>query len=155
MSTPPLPPTLPDDALHRVANRLHSLSIRALRHARVVDEESGLSPQRLSLLSVLVYAGSRTVGELAALEQVSAPAVSRIATALERAGLLSRERDAADRRVVRLAATDRGRILLEEARRRRLERLAALLAPLAPERLAAIEAVLDEVAAAAARGGEG
>lgn len=155
MSTPPLPSDLPDDALHRVTNRLHSLAIRALRHARVADEESGLSPQRLSLLSVLVYAGSRTVGELAALEQVSAPAVSRIATALERAGLLSRERDAADRRVVRLAATDRGRALLEEARRRRLERLAALLASLAPERLAAIEAVLDEVAAAAARGGEG
>jgi DNA-binding MarR family transcriptional regulator len=152
-STPPLPDGLPRDARHRVANRLHSLSIRLLRHARVADEESGLSPQRLSLLSVLVYAGPRTVGDLARLEQVSAPAISRTASALERLGLLERQRDAADRRVVRLSATRRGRALLEAARRRRLERLVALLAPLDVGRQAEIEAVLEELTTAVARSG--
>jgi len=155
MSTPPLPAGLPDDPLHCVANRLHSLSIHLLRHARVADARSGLSPQRLSLLSVLVYGGPRTVGEMAALEQVSAPAISRIASALEGDGLLERARDEGDRRVVRLEATPEGRGLLERARRRRLERLAALLGDLDPERLPEIDAALELIAEAAARGGAG
>ncbi|MEZ5330986.1 MAG: MarR family transcriptional regulator [Thermoanaerobaculia bacterium] len=156
MSTPPLPTGVEDDLPHRVANRLHSLSIHLLRHARVADTATGLSPQRLSLLSILVYAGDRTVGELAALEQVSPPAISRIASALERQGLVERQRDPSDRRVVRLSATAAGTRLLEGARARRLERLADLLAPIDEGALAGLEGALEALTeAVSARGAMG
>lgn len=152
MSTPPLPAGVDDDLRHRVANRLHSLSIHLIRDARVADLETRLSPQRLSLLSILLYAGARTVGELAALEQVSAPAISRTASALEGDGLLERRRDPSDRRVVRLVATARGSALLEAARARRLERLATLLEPLDGGSLADLERDLEVLDAALASG---
>ena len=70
---PPLPPGLRSTARRRVANELNTTAIHALRRARVSDLDSGLSPERLSVLSVLVYAGPRTMGDLARAEQVTRP----------------------------------------------------------------------------------
>ena len=58
---PPLPAGLRSSRRRRVANELNTTAIHALRVARTTDAESGLSPERLSLLSVLVYAGPRTI----------------------------------------------------------------------------------------------
>lgn len=121
MSTPPLPEGLADTPATRVANRLHSAAIHLLRRARVADRETGLTPERLSLLSVLTFAGPRTMGELAAIEQVSAPAISRSVKALEADGLVRRQRPGRDRRQVRVQATAAGRRLMDAGRRRRLE----------------------------------
>lgn len=51
--------------------------------------------------------------DLAARTGVSAPAVTKVVSALERAGLVRRERDAADARLVRIWMTDAGRALRE------------------------------------------
>lgn len=125
MSIPPLPAGLPDTAVTRVANRLHSAAIHLLRSARVADRDSGLTPERLSLLSVIAFGGPRTLSELAIIEQVSLPAISRSAKGLEEAGLARRETPPGDRRQVRLHATRAGRRLLEAGRRRRLQHIAA------------------------------
>lgn len=111
------------EVIEDLANRLHSLAIHLLRRVRSVDRESGLTAERLSLLSVLVYGGDRTIGELAETEMVSLPAVTRSVTALEDAGLVTRTRDSDDRRRVRVSATAEGRRLTEEARGRRLRAL--------------------------------
>jgi DNA-binding MarR family transcriptional regulator len=111
------------DVIDDLANRLHSLAIHLLRRVRSVDREAGLTAERLSLLSVLVYGGDHTIGELAEAEMVSLPAVTRSVTALESAGLLVRARDQGDRRRVRVSATGEGRRLMEEARGRRLRAL--------------------------------
>ena len=87
MSTPPLPSGLAPSSVLEVANRLHSAAIHLLRRARIADRDSGLSPERLSLLSVLVYAGPRTLSQLAEIEQVSRPAISRSVKALTKDGL--------------------------------------------------------------------
>ena len=55
------------------ADRFHSAAIHALRHVRREDPATGVSAARLSALSVLVFAGPRTLGELAAAEQVAGP----------------------------------------------------------------------------------
>ncbi|NIQ56017.1 MAG: MarR family transcriptional regulator, partial [Gammaproteobacteria bacterium] len=60
-------------------------------------------------LSVLVYGGPKTVGELASAEQVTAPTMSRLVTALEREGHVRRRPDAADGRRVRVEVTRSGR----------------------------------------------
>lgn len=143
MSTPPLPPGLDDSRLARVANQLHSTAIHLLRRARVVDRATGLSAERLSLLSVLAFAGPKTVSELADAEMVSRPAISRILNALETAGLARRERTTADRRQVLVRATRKGRSLVDAGRRRRLQRIAEELSRLDGKDLAILEAATE------------
>ena len=104
----------------RTAEHLHSAAIRLLRRLRRADEAAGVGPARLSALSVLVYGGVHTLGELAAAEQVSAPTMSRLVSAMEADDLVRRTRDSEDGRVVRLRASARGRRILGAARRRRL-----------------------------------
>ena len=110
-----------------VAERLHSAAIHLLRSARRDDSLSGLSPARLSALSVIVFGGPISLGDLAAAEQVRAPTVTRLVASLEAEGLVEREADARDRRVVRLRATPTGRAVLEEGRRRRVDQISRQL----------------------------
>jgi DNA-binding MarR family transcriptional regulator len=123
----------------KTANALHSLSIHLLRRARVADQESGLSPERLSLLSVLAYAGPRTINELSEIESVSAPAISRIVTALQSLGYVKRIRSQSDARSVIVEATPKGRRLMESGRLRRLERIAEELSRLSKTELALMQ----------------
>ncbi|MGK7312805.1 MAG: MarR family winged helix-turn-helix transcriptional regulator [Candidatus Longimicrobiales bacterium M2_2A_002] len=110
-----------------LADRVHSLAMQLLRRVRAADFESALSEARLSALSVLVFSGPRTVGELAAADQVTAPTMSRLVTALEREGYVRRETDTDDGRRVRVVATAEGVRALSEARRQRVSRVAGFL----------------------------
>jgi DNA-binding MarR family transcriptional regulator len=100
-----------------------------------VDEASGLSAARLSALSVLVFGGPTTLGELARAEQVSAPTMTRLMQALDREGLVAREAHEGDARAVRVRATPRGRRILERGRERRVTELERLLDELSPSEL--------------------
>ena len=133
-----------------VAERLHSAAIHLLRRVRTEDDASGLTAPRLSALSVLVFGGPRTLGALAALEQVRPPTMSAIVAELVRAGLVAREPDRDDRRVVRLRATAEGERLMHEGRRRRTAWLAARLADLPPDELATLDAAARLIAAISA-----
>jgi DNA-binding MarR family transcriptional regulator len=126
------------DELQDVADRLHSNAIHLLRRVRKVDEASGLSAARLSALSVLVFGGPTTIGELARVEQVSAPTMTRLVQGLEKAGLLAREPQEGDGRAVRVRATPKGRRILERGRERRVAELARLLEPVSPAELEAL-----------------
>jgi DNA-binding MarR family transcriptional regulator len=123
----------------QTAARLHSAAIRLLRLVRRVDDASGMSAPRLSALSVVVFAGPLSLAELAAEEQVRAPTMTRTVDALVRAGLVTRETRADNRRMVRIAATDEGRRLLEEGRRRRVAAITERLARLAESERRALE----------------
>ena len=114
-------------ANEELADRVHSLAMQLLRRVRAADAETALSQARLSALSVLVFSGPRTVGELAAADQVTAPTMSRLVTALEREGYVRRETDSEDGRRVRVVATPDGVRALNEARRQRVSRVAAFL----------------------------
>lgn len=116
------------DAIADTADRLHSAAIHLLRRVARHDAQSGLSSARLSALSVIVYGGPVTIGALARAEQVTLPTISRLAQGMERDGLVEREGDDADRRVVHLRATERGKCILRDARSRRVHDLADLLA---------------------------
>ena len=61
-----------------VADRLHSAAIHLLRRVRKQDTVLAEAPARLSALSVLVFAGPMTLGQLAAAEQVKPPTMTRI-----------------------------------------------------------------------------
>jgi DNA-binding MarR family transcriptional regulator len=132
-----------------VADRLHSAAIRLLRRLRREDEAMGLTAARASALSVLVFGGRPvTLGALAQAEQVSAPTVTRLIVGMERDGLVRREPDPDDGRIVWLHATAKGARLLHAGRQRRVAALEADLARLAPaerETLADATAILERV----------
>ncbi len=113
-----------------LADRLHSLAIHLLRRVAAEDEKSGLSAARLSALSVIVFRGPLSLGELARAERVQPPSMTRVVQALEASGLVRRKSSDDDRRVVQVRATAKGDRLLQAARRRRIGRLAAALAGL-------------------------
>jgi len=121
------------DAL-ALANLLHSSAIHLLRHLRKEDDAGGLSAPRLSALSVVVFGGAITLGQLARAEQVKPPTMTRIVTGLERDGLVRRKGDKRDRRLTKIYATPKGEKVLVAGRARRVELLAS-----AVERLGATE----------------
>lgn len=110
-----------------LATRIHSAAIHLLRLLRREDDASGVSAPLLSALSVLVFGGPRTLGELARAEQVRPATMSRAVDALAAAGLAERVRDPDDRRVVRIRATAAGTRTLREGQLRRVTALTARL----------------------------
>ena len=137
-----------------VADRLHSAAVHLLRRLRRQDEAMGLTGPRASALSVLVFGGPVTLGALAQAEQVSAPTVTRLVVGMERDGLVRRDKDPKDGRVVWLHATAKGARLLHAGRRRRVAALEADMAALAPperDTLAAAAEILERVLARTAR----
>lgn len=126
-----------------VADRLHSAAIHLLRRVRQQDVTSGVGPAQLSALSVLVFAGSKTLGELAAAEQVKPPTMSRIVAGLKRRRLVEITRDPRDTRRMHIRAAAKGTRLLQQARRRRIESLAGLLGILAPAELAKLNQTVE------------
>src|ERR671938_242385 len=133
------------NAAVEAADRFHSAAIHALRHVRREDPASGLSAARLSALSVLVFGGPRTLGELAAAEHVRPATMTRIVQALEEERLVRREADPADGRVTRLHATAEGERVMWRGRERRVERLAELLARLTPAGIAHVHEAAELV----------
>ena len=120
-----------DEQLHAMASGLQAAATRIVRMARRVPGDDPVSAPRLSVLSVLRSAGPMSLAALAAAQEVKAPTMSRIVEALVKDGLATREADPANRRKVRIAATDEGRRRLEAGRegqvralRERLRRLA-------------------------------
>jgi DNA-binding MarR family transcriptional regulator len=132
-----------------VADRLHSVAIHLLRRLRREDDAMGLTAARASALSVLVFGGGPiTLGALAHAEQVSAPTITRLIVGMERDGLVRREADPKDGRVVWLHATAKGAKVLHAGRRRRVAALEADLAALTAserETLAEATGLLERV----------
>jgi DNA-binding MarR family transcriptional regulator len=123
MQAAPKPDVFSQQAFE-AADRVHSAAIHLLRGLRIRDRESGLGPAQLSALSVLVFAGPKSLAELAQAEQVKPPTMSRIVAALVRTKLVRMVTNDKDRRAVVIIPTSKGIALMQKARLRRVESLA-------------------------------
>jgi DNA-binding MarR family transcriptional regulator len=130
--------TSPTRQVEALADRLHSATLHLSRRLRTEDEALGVSPPRLSALSVVVSAGPIGIGALAAAEGVSAPTMTRLVDGLERDGYVRRFPDPDDARGVLVRPTARGRRLLTEGRARRVRVLAEALRDMSADELSAI-----------------
>jgi len=122
----------------QVADRVHSAAIHVLRRAGEADRDGGITPARLSALSVVIYRGPLSLGALAEAEGVRSATMTGIVNGLEDDGLVRRRAHASDRRAVLVEATARGRRALEAARTRRLGLIAERLGDLSAAELAAV-----------------
>lgn len=125
-----------------MADQLHSAAIHLLRRLRARDREMAVGPAQLSALSVLVFGGPRSLGELADAEQVRPPTMSRMVASLERDGMVRRHATE-DGRSMRLEATAKGTKMLWEGRKRRVESLAKALAALSEKERARLGELLE------------
>ena len=141
---------VPDEEL---AARVQAAALHLLRRLAQDDRATGVSAPRLSALSVLVFGGPRTIGELAGIEGVTPPTMTRLVAAMVADGLIDRREDPADRRVVRVQASATGRSLLLAGRDRRVATLAAMVKPLTAKERRRLDAAAATIERMLAPGG--
>ena len=122
--------------------QFHHLAIVMLRKLRNVDEANGFSGPRASALSVLVFRGPQSLGELAAAEGVKPPTMSRLVKAMHAEGLVESQVAEHDQRAVRIAPSAKGRRLMLRAREKRLAAIRELLRDASAEEKKALETVV-------------
>src|SRR5487761_921996 len=134
------------------------ISVSRLARRLRVERAAGLtelSATQLAALAVLDKHGPMTPGELAEHEKVQPPSTTRVIAVLEERRLVMRVPHPTDRRQVVLSATDEGRALVSQSRRRRDAWLAKRLKELTPEERALLRAVapiLEKLSQAYPRG---
>lgn len=125
---------------HALADALHRGAIGLLRGIKVADQETGISPPRLSALSVLAFAGPQSLASLATAEGVKPPTMSKLVVELETLGLVEKSPDPKDGRGLVIAATSKGRRIMLQGRDRRLAILKRRLALMSRADIARLEA---------------
>jgi DNA-binding MarR family transcriptional regulator len=145
MSTPSA--TVTDE---EVAGRLR-IAVNRLQRRLRQESLGGLSPAQASALGSVSRNGSPTLGELAAIEQVQPPTMTRIVASLTEAGMVTRVADARDRRSARVRITPAGGRALDRMRTRKNAFLLRRLGELsreeqrnAVEMVALLEHLLEE-----------
>lgn len=109
---------------------------------RIRPAEDALSHGQLSALSTIVRCGPVRPADIARLERMAAPVVTRLVADLERRGLVRREPDAADRRSFFVHGTSHGEQAILRARAERASRIEALMASLDDAQRTSISAAL-------------
>jgi DNA-binding MarR family transcriptional regulator len=123
--------------------RLRLIVARLYRQlAQASSDDLNLTYAQLSALARTQEYGPVRLGELAALEHVAAPSLTRTLRPLAAAGLISKEADPSDGRSLLVRITEDGGELLGRIRRERSELLARRMSRLTPEQSDALLAAL-------------
>ena len=134
------------------ADLASSLRISVMRLARRLRSERAsedLTLNQLAVLGSLARHGALTVGDLASIERVKPPSMTRTVNCLADAGLVSRQPHPTDGRQVVVDLTPSARNVIEEDRRQRDAWLAQRIAGLDPqtrELVRKVAPILDAIA---------
>ena len=135
-----MPTTTPTDS--QLASRLRLAIARLARLLRQQTTDGSVTVSMLSALASVERLGHVTLGELAAVERVQPPSMTRIVGRLEELGLVVREVDAVDRRVARVRVTAEGARFLKRNRTLRNVFLAERMKTLTTVEVIALEQAL-------------
>ena len=129
-----------------LANRLRPVLLQLNRQLRREIHSLGVTGGQVSLLVQIKYRPGIGIRELAALERMSVPGMSKFISRLEEAGLVQRAPVEGDQRRVGLTLTSAGQKVLRSVKSKRTAWLAARLRDLDPEELEAIDAAIEPLA---------
>jgi DNA-binding MarR family transcriptional regulator len=129
-----------------LANRLRPVLLQLNRQLRREIHSLGVTGGQVSLLVQIKYRPGIGIRELAALERMSVPGMSKFISRLEEAGLVQRAPVEGDQRRVGLTLTPAGQKVLRSVKSKRTAWLAARLRDLDPEELEAIDAAIEPLA---------
>ena len=125
-----------------LATRLRLTVMRLARRLRQ-QAEQGATPSMLSALSTVERLGPLPLSELAQIERVRPPSITKVAARLEEEGLVKRSGDSSDRRVSRITLTTKGKRFIEQNRSRKTAYLARGLRDLPADELQSLHKALD------------
>ncbi len=129
-----------------VANRLRPVLLKLNRELRHEIHSLGVTGGQVSLLVQIKYHPGIGMRELAALERISVPGMSKFVTRLEEAGLVQRAPVEGDQRRVGVTLTAPGQKVLRSVKSKRTAWLADRLRQLDPDELEAIDAAIEPLA---------
>jgi DNA-binding MarR family transcriptional regulator len=129
-----------------LANRLRPVLLQLNRQLRREIHSLGVTGGQVSLLVQIKYHPGIGIRELAALERMSVPGMSKFISRLEEAGLVQRAPVEGDQRRVGLTLTPAGHKVLRSVKSKRTAWLASRLHDLDPEELEAIDAAIEPLA---------
>jgi DNA-binding MarR family transcriptional regulator len=130
-----------NDTCTEIATLLHDQFSRLTRQLRNMELPQGMTPERLSALSVIDKRGPISVTALADKEMVRPATMSRMVSALVDEGLVKRSEDKNDGRGVLVSATPKGRRAYQRGQQLRLQHFAEALGELTPEQLSAMRSL--------------
>jgi DNA-binding MarR family transcriptional regulator len=125
-----------------LARRLNSATVHLMRALRQDRPSAGIAAEHSSALGAVVFGGPISIGALARSERVGAPAMTKTVGILEAAGLVTRERDPADARIVRVKATRKARALVLRGREQRVVRIGKALEAFSPAETTRLNAAI-------------
>ena len=129
-----------------LANRLRPVLLQLNRQLRREIHSLGVTGGQVSLLVQIRYHPGIGIRELAALERISVPGMSKFISRLEEAGLVQRAPVEGDQRRVGLTLTSAGQKVLRSVKSKRTAWLASRLRDLDPDELEAIDAAIEPLA---------
>jgi DNA-binding MarR family transcriptional regulator len=136
----PAPPSSRDEAIREIAEGIATLASRRRCAAARQVHHSGISLGHLQILWILQEHGPLPVSRLADWLGIGVPNATGLLDRMEQRGLVARERDADDRRVVLASMTDAGRAAVAEHDGWRVGLIEQILAPLPTEHVVAVAA---------------
>jgi DNA-binding MarR family transcriptional regulator len=122
---------------------------RILRGLSHPVRRAEITPEQYWLLRVLNRAGPLSIGELASALGIATSSATAACKRLEKAGLLKRERQADDERIVRVSLTGQGLAQIDIWRQRKREALAQLLSVLDEHEQLQLQRIIERVLEAA------
>ncbi len=126
-----------------LANRLRPVLLHLNRHLRREVHSLGVTGGQVALLVQIKLHPGIGIRELAALERISVPGMSKFSSRLEEAGLVQRAPVEGDQRRVGLTLTAAGHKVLRSVKSKRTAWLASRLRDLDPDELEAIDAAIE------------
>jgi DNA-binding MarR family transcriptional regulator len=126
-----------------VANQLRPVLLKLNRQLRREIHSLGVTGGQAALLFTIQAHPGIGIRELAGLERMSPPGMSKYVSRLEQAGLVAREPSGADRRRIGLHVTTEAERVLRSVKSRRTAWLAARLRGLSDAELRAVDAAIE------------
>lgn len=136
----------PQESIQELDPLLASLSLAFWRTRLFVEREAGTLPLKLMILTITQHKEGIHPKELNLMLGLDLSRLSRLTQSLEREGLLHRERDQEDRRLLRLYPTQKGLVFLRERVALINGELARRLGDLDKKELEELARMLSEVA---------
>ena len=137
------------ELLKALTDTFRALTWQGSKQGATLMERIGLTlPQAVVLWTIGAYGGRTTMSEIAQLTYQSGATVTGIIDRLADAGLVERERDTEDRRVVYVHTTEAGQSKLAEIEFERFKQMERLTMTLSEEELQQLNFILSKLTAA-------
>ena len=115
------------DNIIEIELKLRKVCFNIKQKGREILEDYNITPPQFDALQLLVYEGDMTVSEISSRLYLAPSTLTDLIDRMEKNEHVIRTRDTKDRRIVKISAMDKGKILIKNVISRRCEYIDELL----------------------------